>query len=143
MELVRDNIINEAFRAIAMVFALVLGSCGEPTTTGVLPSPMSGQGLPVVISSIEDSFEPKEPVKFQNGFNESGLPMVTMQFGQADRATLGEFSGRHIGEPVAIRVCGETLDAAVFQEAVTGGSLVLRSYEAWGRIAEFLASGCP
>lgn len=143
MELVRDNIINEAFRAIAMVFALVLGSCGEPTTTGVLPSPMSGIGLPVVISSIEDSFEPKEPVKFQNGFNERGLPMVTMQFGQADRATLGEFSGRYIGELVAIRVCGETLDAAVFQEAVTGGSLVLTSYEAWGRIAEFLASGCP
>ncbi|WP_457647046.1 hypothetical protein [Profundibacter sp.] len=143
MELVRDNVINEVFRAIAMVFALVLGSCGEPTTTGVLPSPMSGAGLPVILTSLEDSFEPKEPVKFQNGFNESGLPIVTMQFGQADRVTLGEFTGRHIGEPVVIRVCDETLDAAVVQEAITGGSLVLMSYDAWGRIAEFLANGCP
>ena len=143
MELVRDNVINEVFRAIAMVFALVLGSCGEQTTTGVLPSPMSGTGLPVVFLAGADVFEPTRQVAFQNGFDSSGMPMVTLQFSPEDRVTLGEFTGRHIGDPVEMRVCGEVLAAPVVQEAITGGSLVLSGYDVWGKMAEFLANGCP
>ena len=143
MELVRDNIINEVFRAIAMVFALVLGSCGEPTTTGILPSPMSGKGLPVILLAGADVYKPTKQVKFQNGFDEVGLPMVTLQFSPEDRVTLGEFTGRHIGDAVEMQVCGEVLMAPVVQEAITGGSLVLSGYDVWGKMAEFLANGCP
>jgi len=143
MELVRDNVINEVFRAIAMVFALILGSCGEPTTTGVLPSPMSGKGLPVILLAGADVFKPAQQVKFQNGFNEAGLPMVILQFSPEDRVTLGEFTGRHIGDAVEMQVCGEVLMAPVVQEAITGGSLVLSGYDVWGKMAEFLANGCP
>lgn len=143
MELVRDNVINEVFRAIAMVFALVLGSCGEPTTTGVLPAPMSGKGLPAAFSAGADVFKPAQQVKFQNGFDGTGMPMVILQFSPEDRVTLGEFTGRHVGEAVELRVCGEVLSAPVVQEAITGGKLVLSGDDVWGKMADFLANGCP
>jgi len=143
MELVRDNIINEVFRAIAMVFALVLGSCGEQTTTGVLPTPMSGSNLPVQFAAGEEQFIPSGLVQLQNGFDGNGQPMVTIALSAGDAEEFGNFTKRHVGQAVELRVCNDVLAAPIVQEAIYGGRIVVSGFEAWAAMAEYLANGCP
>lgn len=143
MNALSGNLINEAFRAIALVFALILGSCSDQPSTGVLPSPMQSSGLPVVFIAGTDKFVPSAPVAFENGFDGAGLPMVMMKFMPEDGAEFGSFTARYIGEAVEMKVCNKVVAAPIIQEAITGGAVVVSGYDAWGMMAEFMANGCP
>lgn len=143
MNVVSNSIAHETFRAIPLVFALILVGCGAQTLTGVLPSPMQASGLPVAFAAGTEGFVPNAPVAFENGFDGAGQPMVTVNLADKDRAVFTAFTARHIGAPIKVMVCDVALVAPVIQGAVTGQTIVISGYDAWGEMADFMANGCP
>ena len=51
-----------------------------------------------------------------------GQPVVNFQLSKLKAAEFGEMSGRHIGDPMDILVCGRLMSSPIIRDPIYGGS---------------------
>ncbi len=143
MNAVSDNMINEVFRAIAFVFALILGSCGDGQATVAARQATQVGELDLLITAQSERFVTTKPVQVQNVFDPTGRPRVSIVLLSPDDRAFSAFTARHVGEVVEVSVCGEVLASPHIMTVLYGGEFTLSGTDIQHKIAAYLADGCP
>ena len=143
MELVRDNIINEVFRAIAMVFALILGNCSGDNDAGTSQATSPQHTLAVEFIAKTEVFTPTHPVKFESTFDYDGRPALILALLPPDDMEFGAFTDRHTGEQIEMTVCGEVIMSPIIQSAIYGGKVFVTGPDNHQKMLNYISNGCP
>ncbi|MCK4712976.1 MAG: hypothetical protein KAT26_08870 [Marinosulfonomonas sp.] len=126
---------NGYLHITAMVFALMLGNCGGAADTKA--------SLPMEFTVNGARFTPSDPVAFHDMFDSRGQWAIQFIMSSGDAKEFGDFTKRHIGEVMELRVCGSVVSSPVIQEAIYSGNGVLAGLDVWEQMTEYLANGCP
>lgn len=127
------GVFSGIFKIIASFLALFMAE-PEPLGTGHLPLMLVAEG---------EVLDFDAPVAFSLGEDGFGGLAITGSLPASDAARMGDFTARHIGEPVGFQVCGVELMAPVVQERIAGGRFLISGAEATETMLGFLENGCP
>ncbi len=134
-------------RAVISLAAGVLMAAGHAAPAGQsgttdAPAPLPRE-LAVAFAAPGERLAVFGPVRIAFAEGKEKERQAWIALAPEDGAAFAAFTRRHLGEVVALEICGEVLARPRLQTAIEGGVIALSQQDAVGRLAEFAAEGCP
>lgn len=131
-------------KALAMAIALLTGvPPGDSPQPPGAAAVQEAMPLELAFSAAGEDFVPAAPVAFSLGIDGAGQRAVIMQLTPGDADAFGDYTVRHVGQEIALSVCGEVLIRPRILDGIYGGRLVVSGDAVAETLRDWMENGCP